>query len=82
MSSYMKQGELLELFNIELERKNYFIKKINIEECLAYLKEKGKKKKKDDDEESTIEGFIEKILKIKEIKNNFEIVFEIDFKGF
>ena len=35
--------------------------------------------KKADDEESTIEESIEKILKIKEIRENFEIPFEIEF---
>ena len=55
------------------------LKKMNIEEYLAYLREKEKKMKKADDEESTIEESIEKILKIKEIRENFEIPFEIEF---
>ena len=40
---------------------------MNIEEYLTYLKKKDQKRIMND-EESTIEEFIEKILKIKEIR--------------
>ena len=51
---------------------------MNIEEYLIYLKKKEQKRNMNDDE-STIEESIEKILKIKEIKKEFEIPFEIEF---
>ena len=51
---------------------------MNIEEYLNYLKKKDQKRNMID-EESTIEESIEKILKIKEMRKEFEIPFEIEF---
>ena len=51
---------------------------MNIEEYLTYLRKKDQKRNMND-EESTIEESIEKILKIKEMKKEFEIPFKIEF---
>ena len=62
----------------EIKKEISSLKKMNIEEYLNYLKKKDQKRNMID-EESTIEESIEKILKIKEMRKEFEIPFEIEF---
>ena len=62
----------------EIKKEISSLKKMNIEEYLTYLRKKDQKRNINN-EKSTIEESIEKILKIKEMKKEFEIPIAIDF---